>query len=221
MKIGESELEWLGHAGVFLKNSVNIYIDPYKISDKSEKADLLLITHGHYDHFSLEDIKKVVKEGTKVVCPAECQSKIARLEVTLDIRVIEEGQSLDLEGLKIIALPAYNTENNFHPREAGGLGYLIKTEDFLVYHAGDTDSIPEMQKLTGHKQEGKDFVALLPVGGRFTMSAEDAAEAANTIKPTLAIPIHWGSIVGSEEDAQEFKELCEEKKIKVEIPGKT
>ncbi|KHO52682.1 MAG: hypothetical protein QT05_C0018G0013 [archaeon GW2011_AR13] len=89
--------------------------------------------------------------------------------------------------------------------------------DVLIYHAGDTDLIPEMKKLTGYKQEGKKFIALLPVGGRFTMSAEEACEAAKIIKPTIAIPMHYGSIVGSEEDALEFVELCEEEGIQAKI----
>ena len=114
-------------------------------------------------------------------------------------------------------MPAYNVDKHFHPKDEGWVGYLIKINDVLIYHPGDSDVIPEMQKLTGYKQSGKEFVALLPVGGRFTMNAEEAAEAAKLIKPSLAIPMHYGSIVGSDEDAQEFKELCEENNIKVKI----
>ena len=100
------------------------------------------------------------------------------------------------------------------------MGYLIKMKNVLIYHAGDTDKIPEMQKLTGFKQPGVKLITLLPVGGRFTMTAEEAAEAAEMIKPSLAIPMHWGSVAGTEEDAEEFKELCEEKGINVEILDK-
>ncbi|PIO01484.1 Zn-dependent hydrolase, partial [Candidatus Pacearchaeota archaeon CG09_land_8_20_14_0_10_30_9] len=112
---------------------------------------------------------------------------------------------------------AYNIDKPFHPKEEGLVGYLIKINEVIIYHAGDTDLIPEMQKLTGYNQQDKKFIALLPVGGRFTMSAEEAFEAAKIIKPTIAIPIHWGSIIGSIKDAEEFKELCKTEGINVEI----
>ena len=217
MKIGNIELKWLGHSGFLIINSKKIYIDPYNIPETSEKADLILITHSHYDHCSFEDINKIIQEGTRIVMPADCQSKITRFETKIKMEVIEQGQELDLGDLKISAVPAYNIDKQFHPKDDAWLGYLIKMENVLIYHAGDTDIIPEMQKLTGHRQEGKEFVALLPVGGRFTMSAEEAAEAANIIKPTLAIPMHYGSIVGTEKDAQEFAELCAEKGINAKI----
>ncbi len=220
MKIGNIELKWLGHSGFLINNSKKIYIDPYNIPEASEKADIILITHSHYDHCSFEDINKIIQEGTRIVLPADCQSKITRFEIPIKMEIIEQGQEIDLGDLKISAVPAYNIDKQFHPKDDAWLGYLIKMNDVLIYHAGDTDIIPEMQKLTGHRQEGKEFIALLPVGGRFTMSAEEAAEAANIIKPTLAIPMHYGSIVGTEKDAQEFVELCVEKGINAKILGK-
>ena len=219
MKIRNVEIKWLGHSGFLIKNHKMIYIDPYNIKEvpEDEKADLILITHSHYDHCSVADLQKIVKEGTKIVITADCQSKIMRFDVPIKIEIIEPGQELDLGQVKISAVPAYNIDKHFHPKDENWVGYLIKMNDVLVYHSGDTDIIPEMQKLTGYKQSGKDFIALLPVGGRFTMSAEEAAEAAKIIKPSLAIPMHYGSIVGSEEDAKEFKELCEEEGIEVQI----
>lgn len=221
MKIGDIELKWLGHAGFFIKNSKIIYIDPYQIKDDSEKADLILITHSHYDHCSIADLNRVVKDGTKIVIPADCQSKITRFNVPIKIEIIEPGQNLELGDVKISAIHAYNTDKSFHPREENWVGYLIKMNNVIIYHAGDTDVIPEMQKLTGHKQEEKEFIALLPVGGRFTMTAEEAAEAAKLIKPTLAIPMHYGNVVGSEEDAKEFCELCKEEGINAKILEKS
>ncbi|HEA46250.1 MAG TPA: MBL fold metallo-hydrolase [Candidatus Pacearchaeota archaeon] len=217
MKIGEVEIKWLGHAGFMIKNSRVIYIDPYKIKEGSEPADLILITHSHQDHCSFPDLSKIVKEGTKIVATPDCQSKIAKFNVPIKIELMEPGQEVDLGDVKISAVPAYNIDKHFHSGEEGWVGYIIKIEGIMIYHAGDTDIIPEMQKLTGYKQQGKEFVALLPVGGRFTMSAEEAAEAAKIIKPTLAIPMHWGSIIGDEDDAKEFVELCEEEGIKAEI----
>jgi L-ascorbate metabolism protein UlaG (beta-lactamase superfamily) len=217
MNIGKIELKWLGHSGFLIKNSKIIYIDPYQIKDNSEKADLIFITHSHQDHCSIADMQKIVQDGTRIIIPADCQSKITRFTVPIKMEIVEPGQELNLGEIKVSVLPAYNLDKHFHSKDELWVGYLIKTEDVLIYHAGDSDFIPEMQKLTGYKQPGKEFVALLPVGGRFTMSAEEAAEAAKLIKPTLAIPIHWGSIVGTEEDAKEFKELCEENDIRVEI----
>lgn len=244
MQIGDVELKWLGHAGFLIKNSTPqayikegreplrgsdksskkistrgkiIYIDPYNIKEGLPEADLILITHSHYDHCSVVDMQKIVKEGTRIVMPADCQSKITRFEVGIKMEIIEPNQHLDLGNVEISTLPAYNIDKHFHTKEEGWVGYLIKLNDILIYHAGDTDFIPEMQKLTGHKKEGKKFVALIPVGGRFTMSAEEAAEAAKVIKPSLAIPMHHSSIVGDENDAKEFCELCKENGIECEI----
>lgn len=217
MNIGKIELKWLGHSGFLIKNSKTIYIDPYQIKDNSEKADLIFITHSHQDHCSIADMQKIVQDGTRIIMPADCQSKITRFNFSIKMEIVEPGQEVSLGDIKVSVLPAYNLDKHFHSKDELWVGYLIKMEDVLIYHAGDSDFIPEMQKLTGYKQPGKEFIALLPVGGRFTMSAEEAAEAAKLIKPSLAIPIHWGSIVGGEEDAKEFKELCEENNIKAEI----
>jgi len=217
MKINGIELKWLGHAGFQIKNSKVIYIDPYNIKEGLEKADLILITHSHYDHCSFADLDKIIQEGTKIIAPPDCQSTIAKFNIPVKIEIVEPNMELDLGEIKLSALPSYNIDKHFHPQNESWVGYVIKFEGVIIYHSGDTDVIPEMQKLTGYKQPGKEFVALLPVGGRFTMSAEEAAEAASIIKPTLAIPMHWGSIVGTEEDAKEFCELCKDNDIKAEI----
>ncbi len=217
MKIANVELHFLGHAGFLIKNSKSIYIDPYNIKEGLEKADIILLTHSHYDHCSVADIGKLIQEGTIIVAPADCQSKITKFDVPVEMEIAEPGQELEFGEIKISIMPAYNVDKHFHPKEEGWVGYLVKMNNVLIYHAGDTDVIPEMQKLTGYNQPEKEFVALLPVGGRFTMSVEEAVEAAKIIKPTLAIPMHWGSVVGTEEDAKEFVELCKEENIRAEI----
>lgn len=217
MEIGNIDLKWLGHSGFFIKNSKRIYIDPYNLKEGCEKADLIFITHSHYDHCSVADINKIIQEGTKVIMTPDCQSKITRFKMPIKMILVEPGQEYTFDNVRVSVLPAYNTDKPFHPKAENWVGYLIKVNNLVLYHAGDTDVIPEMQKLTGHKQPGRHFVALLPVGGRFTMTFEEAVEAAKMIKPTLAIPMHYGSITGREEDAEEFVEMCKEEKIEAKI----
>lgn len=212
MKLGKVEISWLGHSGVLIKDSKIIYIDPYTIKDNSEKADFILITHNHYDHCSIEDMQKIVKQGTKILLPPDCQSKVTRFSVPVQIEIFQPGQEKTFGTLKVLGVPAYNIGKSFHPKSEGWLGYLIKLDNVLIYHAGDTDLIPEMKNLTGYGSK-KDFIALLPIGGKFTMNAEEAAEAAKIIKPSLAVPIHYGSIVGTQDDVNEFLELCKENGI--------
>ncbi len=213
MNIEGIEIKWLGHSGFLIKNHKVIYIDPYNIKDGLEKADIILITHSHYDHCSIADINKIIKEGTKILLTADAQSKITRFKVPIDIQIVEPNQELVFGETKISTLSAYNLDKPFHPQNEGWVGYLIKINGVIIYHAGDTDLIPEMQKLTGHKQPDKKFIALLPIGGRFTMNVEEAVEAVKLIQPTIAIPIHWGSLFGTKEDAEEFVKLCKEKGI--------
>jgi len=216
MKVGDCELRWLGHSGFFIKSFKNIYIDPYNISDLCEEADLILITHSHQDHCSYDDLRKIVREGTVVVMTVDCQSKVARINIPLDMQIIESGEEIEIFGIKITAFPAYNKDKSFHNKENGWVGYVLRIGEDVFYHAGDTDFISEMEKLTGYNG----LIAMLPVGGRFTMNAEEAAEAAKLIKPTLAIPMHYGTIVGDESDAREFVELCIENGIKAKILDK-
>jgi L-ascorbate metabolism protein UlaG (beta-lactamase superfamily) len=221
MNLGDIELKWLGHSGFLIKNSKIIYIDPYNIKEENPKADIILITHSHYDHCSIVDINKIVKEGTKIFITADCQSKINKFDIPISIQIVEPNNEINMQGIRILTIPAYNTDKQFHTKEEGWVGYLIKMDNILVYHAGDTDKILEMQKLTGHGGNSKNFIALLPVGGRMTMTAEEAAEAAELIKPALAIPMHYGSIIGEDKDAKNFVEFCKEKGVKAEILEKS
>ncbi len=218
MKIKDVNIEWLGHAGFLISNKgKSIYIDPYNIKESEKKADMILITHSHYDHCSIADISKIIKSGTTIVLPADVQSKITKFDQKISMQVVEPGDMLDLGAVKIDVVAAYNINKEFHPKQENWLGFVIKLGSVVVYHAGDTDLIPEMQKLTGYGGHGNELVVLLPVGGKYTMNTEEAAKAAAIIKPTLAIPMHYATIIGTEEDAQKFCQLCQEKGIKCQV----
>ncbi len=207
MDISGIKLDWLGHASVRINSDKIIYIDPYQIKGEV-KADLILITHGHYDHCSIEDIQKIAKPTTIIVATTDCSSKFSGKVEVADVKLIESGQSINVIGVKIESVPAYNPKKQFHPKSNAWVGYIIEIKGKRIYHAGDTDLIPEMKKI-------KADIALLPIGGKYTMSPEEAAEAANIIKPEIAIPIHFGSIIGTKADAEKFKALC---KCNVKIP---
>ncbi|MBI2449155.1 MBL fold metallo-hydrolase [Candidatus Pacearchaeota archaeon] len=207
MEFGNVKVEWLGHAGFMIKGEKVIYIDPFKIGNTHEHADIVLITHSHYDHCSLEDLRKIVRDGTFIVMPADAQSKITKIDKKVEMKLVEPGDSVDF-GIKIEVHPAYNIGKNFHPKNEGWVGYVVKIGNLVFYHAGDTDVIPEMSKLTGYGKKGNEFIALLPVGGKFTMNADEAVEAAKIIKPSIAIPMHYGEFIGTSEDAKKFVELC-------------
>jgi len=185
-------ITWLGHDGVLIKgNGKAIIIDPFQIKE-CEPADIILVTHEHYDHCSPEDINKVRKDSTMIVTEADSAKKLSG-----DVRVVQPGDKLTVSGIEIEAVPAYNTNKNFHPKQNGWLGFIVAVDGVRIYHAGDTDLIPEMGSLEVD-------IAILPVSGTYVMTAEEAIEAAKIIKPKLAIPMHYGAIVGSADDARRF-----------------
>jgi L-ascorbate metabolism protein UlaG (beta-lactamase superfamily) len=188
-------ITWLGHDGFKIAASKVIYIDPFQLAGDLEPADVICITHEHYDHCSPEDVVPILREDTVVVAAESCRGKLEG-----DVRFVKAGDKVTIDDLVIEVIPAYNVNKRFHPREAGGVGYLLSVDGSHIYHAGDTDPIPEM--------EGLDVdIALLPVSGVYVATAEEAVEAANRIGPKLVIPMHYGSIVGSRADAERFKEL--------------
>jgi len=220
MKVEDVEIEFLGHSGFLLANGKRVVIDPYKVSDKLGKADLILISHSHYDHCSIEDIEKLAEDGTVVVCTADAQSKIMKIK-GIDLQVVEIGDKLDLDDIRIEAVPAYNIRKDYHPKEEGWIGFVIKMGNNVFYHTGDSDFIPEMYKLTGYGKHENKFVAFLPVSGKYVMTAEQAAEAASVLSPDLAVPMYYGAgVAGILKDAEKFRELCKEKNVKVEIMEK-
>lgn len=198
------EISWLGHDSFRIKKDLIIYVDPYQIRG-GPPADIVLITHDHFDHLSLDDLKKVVTEKTTVVAAKHCEKELKKLGKGT-VRYVSPGDEVSIGNVRVKAVHAYNVNKFrepgkvFHPKEYGGVGYVVTVGNVSIYHAGDTDHIPEMKEL-------KVDVALLPVSGTYVMTAAEAAEAAKTIKPKTAIPMHYGAIVGSEKDAEEFKRL--------------
>ena len=208
MKVGNLEIEWLGHASFKIQAQGQIiYIDPFKIKGEPKDATFVFITHPHYDHCSLEDLQKVVKNDTFVVLQADCQSKIARLPTKIKMVIASIGNKREIENVKYEVWPAYNINKEFHPKFQQWLGYVIEIGGKRIYHSGDTDLIPEMSLLKNID------LALLPVSGTYVMTAEEAANAAEKIRPKRAVPMHYGGIVGKEEDADKFVQLCLSKGI--------
>jgi len=191
------DVHWLGHAGFMITGRRVIYIDPYQLGFP-DVGDIILITHDHPHHCSPADVKWLRKGATVIVAPEACAAKFKG-----DVRTVKPGDILTIKEVTIEVVPAYNLDKQFHPKEAGGVGYIVTTaEGIRVYHAGDTDLIPELDQVEAD-------VALLPIGGEYTMDAVEAAQAANKIKPKVAIPMHWGTTVGSRQDAEKFRDLCE------------
>jgi L-ascorbate metabolism protein UlaG (beta-lactamase superfamily) len=192
-----AKIEWLGHASFRITNGATIYIDPWKLPGDAPGADLILVSHSHYDHLSPEDIEKVRAAETAILCAKDCVEKIGG-----EVTGVGPAETHEVAGVTVRTTPAYNTGKEFHPRENDWLGFVVTVGGETIYYAGDTDVTPVMGEL------GQVDVALLPVGGTYTMDAEEAAQAANTIKPGRCIPYHWGDIIGTREDAEQFEKLC-------------
>ena len=219
MEIKGIEIKWLGHSGFLISNEagMRIAIDPYNVSGNAGKADLILITHSHYDHCSIKDVTELAKKGTIVIIPADAQSKVTKIE-DIEMQIIENGEEFEFGNVRIEAIPAYNVDKEFHPKSEGWLGYLIKINGVVIYHAGDSDMIPEMKNLTGYGKKDTEFVALLPISGKYVMDVDEAVEVASLINPDIVIPMHYGAgVVGSIEDAEKFVEQCKELGLKAKI----
>jgi len=198
-------IKWLGHASILITSSGKyIYIDPWKLVKEQPKADLICITHPHYDHFSPDDINKILKKETFLIGSIGTVSKIKIGEK----REIKPGEEVNLNWVKVKGVFAYNINKNFHPKTSNFLGFLIEIEGNKIYIAGDTDFIPEMKEISAD-------IAILPVGGTYTMTAEEAANAVNIINPKIAIPYHFGDIVGSERDAKLFSSFVLNSKVEI------
>jgi L-ascorbate metabolism protein UlaG (beta-lactamase superfamily) len=204
-EFGGIEFHWLGHDGYrIVAGGKIIYVDPFKLSKAQHNkrdADIILISHDHFDHLSKEDLRHVVGSKTSIIAAKECIPQLKALGAS-ETRGVAPGDKTSAQGIPIEAVPAYNINKHFHPKSDGKVGFVLTANGLRIYHAGDTDEISEMSST-------RPDIALVPVSGTYVMTAEEAARAINErIKPTkLAIPMHYGSIVGSEKDAMAFKQL--------------
>jgi len=191
-------ITWLRHASVLIEGEKRVYIDPWELRDP-KPADLVLVTHDHYDHLSLPDLKAVCGAATEIVAPRHAVGQLGGLGAKR--HGVSVGDEVRAAGLGVEVIAAYNLGKKFHPQSAGNVGYVVTVDGERIYHAGDTDLIPEMKGLAPD-------VALLPIGGTYTMNAEEAAHAAAELGARRVIPIHFGAIIGGDEDAARLKELC-------------
>lgn len=194
-------IEVLYHSSIRINKEKTIYIDPFKIDKNYNDADIVFITHDHYDHYSEEDIDKVINENTTIIIPEELLTNLLRKGINKNaIITVEPNEKYMVQGIKFETIPAYNTNKIFHPKENGWVGYIITLDDIRYYIAGDTDITEENRKV-------KCDVAFVPVGGTYTMDFKEAAQLINEIQPKIAVPIHYGSVVGTKQDAIDFIRL--------------
>ncbi len=191
-----NKIHWLGHASIRIDGDKTIYIDPWKLKADVPPADIILITHSHSDHCSKNDVDRVRRDSTAVLAPPDCA-----VSLPPGFYPVAPGMERMIEGVVIRTVPAYNIGKSFHPRANDWVGYIIEMGGEKIYYTGDTDHIPEMDDI-------KADILILPVGGTYTMTADEAARAAKVINPRLAIPIHFGSEVGSRVDEEEFNKLA-------------
>jgi L-ascorbate metabolism protein UlaG (beta-lactamase superfamily) len=190
-------IEWLGHASFKIKGDDEVvYIDPWKLGEASHDASVVLVSHSHYDHYSAEDVAKVSGPQTKIVGPGDVIAQEGKGQL------VKPGETLTAGGVRITGVASYNPAKQFHPKRNNWLGFVVEIGSKRIYYAGDTDLTDEMRGLSNID------VALLPVGGTYTMDAKEAAAAVERINPKQAIPYHWGDIVGGAGDAERFSKMA-------------
>lgn len=191
------------HSSIKIQKDKTIYVDPFRIKEVPHDADYIFITHSHYDHFDTKDILRVAKINTIFITVPETKSSFQLLGVPEDqIITVEPNEKYDVKGIKFETVPAYNENKKYHPKENKWVGYIIELDGLKYYIAGDTDDINEIQDVECD-------IAFLPIGGEFTMNAKEAADLANKIDSKVIVPIHYGELVGTEEDLKEFLKLTD------------
>ena len=199
------------HNSIKITGSKTIYIDPFKLEKDYHDADYIFSTHTHYDHFSEEDIEKLLKEDTVIITPDS--SRELACDLTKDrerVKIVEPANEYELPGVKFSTTYAFNKETLYHTKNENWVGYIIELDGVKYYIAGDTDNIKELKDVECD-------VAFLPVGGKYTMGYAEAAGLANTIKAKIVVPTHYGCIVGTKEDAEKFANLVREKEVRILI----
>ena len=203
-------IEVLCHSSIRFNKGLIIYFDPFKINENYHDADIIFITHSHYDHYSEEDISKVIKDNTTIVVPKDLEDMVLQFGFAKEhIIVVSPNKEYSVLGINFKTIPAYNTNKNFHPKSNEWVGYIVNLDQTTYYIAGDTD-------ITEENRQVKCDVAFVPIGGTYTMTYSEAAELINEIKPQIAAPIHYGLIVGNKEDANNFANLVD-KEIECKI----
>ena len=193
----------LKNVTVYEQNTIkinNIYIDPYRIKEASHDAEIVFITHSHYDHLSLEDLKKIKNDNTIVISPDDCGDKLSEIFDNDKIYIIEPGNKYKLAGVRFETVPMYNIGKEFHPRENDWVGYILNIDDILYYVVGDSDMTEEVIN-------SECDVLFIPIGGTYTMNVEEAVYATKLIEPKIVVPTHYATIVGNIEDGERFKSL--------------
>ncbi len=193
----------LKNVKVYEQNTIkinNIYIDPYHIKEATHDAEIVFITHPHYDHLSIEDLKKIKNDDTIVIAPNDCEPKLSEIFSDENIYIVEPSNKYRLAGVRFETVPMYNIGKDFHPKQNDWVGYILNIDDTLYYVVGDSDMTEEM--ISAHCD-----VLFIPIGGTYTMNVEEAVYATKLMEPTVVVPTHYGTIVGSIEDGIKFKNL--------------
>ena len=193
------KIRLISQSAIRIESDKIIYFDPFKLTDEyNEDADYIFITHSHYDHFSKDDILKIKKDTTKIIVTSDLYEECKNMGF-IDILVVEPNKEYSIDDIIFKTVPAYNINKGFHKREYNWVGYIISIDNYNLYMAGDTDNIPEIRNI-------KCDIAFVPVGGTYTMDYNEAVELIKEMKPNLAVPIHYKTVVGTVEDAYKFKE---------------
>lgn len=201
----------LTHSSIRIEGKEILYFDPFRIEEESHDADIIFVTHDHFDHFSPEDIAKLKNSMTLLICPESMKNRLAESGIDWEhTELVEPGDELEVDGIMITAVPAYNVGKQFHPKENAWVGYLVTMDGITYYVAGDTDINADVNAVSCD-------AALLPCGGTYTMNAAEAAELACTIAPKLAIPTHYGSVAGDKSCGESFAKAVRAKNSDIEV----